>query len=196
MPPPPGPRPMQGPPAARPVQGPHFRYLLPPGWSVGEEGPFALVLRSPDMLAAIVVFGQSGLMTAMSPEQFAHQAMAGVMRLAPDVRLFESLPISPLPGYTAPPETLVHARDVMGPFLRPFASADPGPAVLPVVAQMTEWAGKDPVAVGRVRQDLSDPYALNLFVVGDNLLKGAALNTVQIAELLHERGLLGTRAAA
>jgi aspartate-semialdehyde dehydrogenase len=59
-----------------------------------------------------------------------------------------------------------------------------------------EWAGKDPVAVGRVRQDLSDPYALNLFIVGDNLLKGAALNTVQIAELLHERGLLGTRAAA
>ena len=59
-----------------------------------------------------------------------------------------------------------------------------------------EWAGKDPVAVGRVRQDLSDPKALNLFIVGDNLLKGAALNTVQIAELLHERGLLGTRAAA
>jgi aspartate-semialdehyde dehydrogenase len=53
-----------------------------------------------------------------------------------------------------------------------------------------EWAGKDPVAVGRVRQDLSDPYALNLFVVGDNLLKGAALNTVQIAELLHARGIL------
>jgi aspartate-semialdehyde dehydrogenase len=59
-----------------------------------------------------------------------------------------------------------------------------------------EWAGRDPVAVGRVRLDLSDPFALNLFVVGDNLLKGAALNTVQIAELLHERGLLGARAAA
>ena len=59
-----------------------------------------------------------------------------------------------------------------------------------------EWAGREPVAVGRVRKDLGDPHALNLFVVGDNLLKGAALNTVQIAELLHERGLLGTRAAA
>jgi aspartate-semialdehyde dehydrogenase len=58
-----------------------------------------------------------------------------------------------------------------------------------------EWAGRDPVAVGRVRLDLSDPFALNLFVVGDNLLKGAALNTVQIAELLHERGLLKTGAA-
>jgi aspartate-semialdehyde dehydrogenase len=59
-----------------------------------------------------------------------------------------------------------------------------------------EWAGKDPVAVGRVRADLSDPKALNLFVVGDNLLKGAALNTVQIAELLHTRGLIGSRATA
>jgi aspartate-semialdehyde dehydrogenase len=59
-----------------------------------------------------------------------------------------------------------------------------------------EWAGRDPVCVGRVRKDLADPHALNLFVVGDNLLKGAALNTVQIAELLHERGVLKARAAA
>jgi aspartate-semialdehyde dehydrogenase len=48
--------------------------------------------------------------------------------------------------------------------------------------------------VGRVRADLQDDHALNLFVVGDNLLKGAALNTVQIAELLHERGLVGAGA--
>ena len=53
-----------------------------------------------------------------------------------------------------------------------------------------EWAGRDEVVVGRVRKDLADPHALNLFVVGDNLLKGAALNTVQIAEKLVERGLL------
>jgi aspartate-semialdehyde dehydrogenase len=52
------------------------------------------------------------------------------------------------------------------------------------------YAGRDEVAVGRLRADLADPHALNLFVVGDNLLKGAALNTVQIAEVLHERGLV------
>ena len=57
-----------------------------------------------------------------------------------------------------------------------------------------KWAGSDEVAVGRIRPDLADPRSLNLFVVGDNLLKGAALNTVQIAELLHERGLLGAPA--
>jgi aspartate-semialdehyde dehydrogenase len=53
-----------------------------------------------------------------------------------------------------------------------------------------EWAGRDEVAVGRVRRDLADPRSLNLFVVGDNLLKGAALNTVQIAEELHARDLV------
>ncbi len=45
-------------------------------------------------------------------------------------------------------------------------------------------AGLDDVLVGRIREDLHDPRSLNLFVAGDNLLKGAALNTVQLAELV------------
>lgn len=45
-------------------------------------------------------------------------------------------------------------------------------------------AGRDPCFVGRIRQNLDDPNALELFSVTDNLRKGAALNTVQIAELL------------
>ncbi len=44
--------------------------------------------------------------------------------------------------------------------------------------------GTDPTWVGRVRVSLDDPYALDLFVCGDNLRKGAALNTAQIAELV------------
>jgi aspartate-semialdehyde dehydrogenase len=59
-----------------------------------------------------------------------------------------------------------------------------------------EWAGRHETVVGRVRADLADPHSLSFFVVGDNLLKGAALNTVQLAELAVARGLLGTRAAA
>jgi aspartate-semialdehyde dehydrogenase len=59
-----------------------------------------------------------------------------------------------------------------------------------------EWAGRDETVVGRVRRDLSDPHALSFFVVGDNLLKGAALNTVQIAELVVDRGLVGSAAPA
>src|SRR3954447_18588776 len=59
-----------------------------------------------------------------------------------------------------------------------------------------EWAGRDETLVGRVRRDLADPRVLNFFVVGDNLLKGAALNTVQIAELAVERGIMGAQARA
>jgi aspartate-semialdehyde dehydrogenase len=49
---------------------------------------------------------------------------------------------------------------------------------------VSDAAGHDPVYVGRVRDDLSDEYGLNLWVVADNVRKGAALNSVQIAELL------------
>ena len=49
---------------------------------------------------------------------------------------------------------------------------------------VTESAGQDDVFVGRIREDISHPRGLNLWVVGDNLRKGAALNSVQIAEIL------------
>ena len=51
-------------------------------------------------------------------------------------------------------------------------------------------AGKDDVFVGRLRRDPSHERGLCLWVVSDNLLKGAATNAVQIAEVLHERGLI------
>jgi aspartate-semialdehyde dehydrogenase len=54
----------------------------------------------------------------------------------------------------------------------------------------TEAAGKDDVFVGRIRRDPGNERALDLFVVSDNLRKGAATNAVQVAELLIERGLL------
>ena len=49
---------------------------------------------------------------------------------------------------------------------------------------------QDPVLVGRLREDPSHPNAINLFVSGDQLLKGAALNAIQIAEALIEQGRL------
>ena len=48
----------------------------------------------------------------------------------------------------------------------------------------TDAANRDAVFVGRIREDLSHPRGLNLWVVSDNLRKGAALNSVQIAEIL------------
>jgi len=44
--------------------------------------------------------------------------------------------------------------------------------------------GTDPTWVGRVRESLDDPHGIEFFVCGDNLRKGAALNTAQIAELI------------
>ncbi len=49
---------------------------------------------------------------------------------------------------------------------------------------VTESSGNDPVYVGRVREDISHPRGINLWVVADNIRKGAALNSVQIAEIL------------
>ena len=49
---------------------------------------------------------------------------------------------------------------------------------------MTDASGQDSVFVGRLREDISHPNGLNLWVVGDNVRKGAATNSVQIAELL------------
>jgi aspartate-semialdehyde dehydrogenase len=51
-------------------------------------------------------------------------------------------------------------------------------------------AGRDDVMVGRIRRDPSHERCLNLWIVGDNLRKGAATNAVQLAELLALRGLL------
>jgi aspartate-semialdehyde dehydrogenase len=52
----------------------------------------------------------------------------------------------------------------------------------------TDVTGRDPVAVGRIRQDLSEPNALELWLCGDQIRKGAALNAIQIAELLRGEG--------
>jgi len=49
---------------------------------------------------------------------------------------------------------------------------------------VTHAAGKDPVFVGRIREDISHPRGLDLWIVADNIRKGAALNAVQIAEIL------------
>jgi aspartate-semialdehyde dehydrogenase len=49
---------------------------------------------------------------------------------------------------------------------------------------VTEGATRDPVYVGRIREDISHPRGLDLWVVADNVRKGAALNSIQIAEIL------------
>ena len=59
-----------------------------------------------------------------------------------------------------------------------------------------EAAGDDATVISRIREDITVEHGLNMWVVSDNLRKGAALNTVQIAELLIERGHLAQSRAA
>jgi aspartate-semialdehyde dehydrogenase len=70
---------------------------------------------------------------------------------------------------------------------------DPDTALYPLAV---EAAGHDEVFVGRIRRDPGHERALDMWVVADNLHKGAATNAVQIAEELHQRGLVQARAAA
>jgi aspartate-semialdehyde dehydrogenase len=70
---------------------------------------------------------------------------------------------------------------------------DPAAALYPLAIEAT---GSDEVFVGRIRRDPGHERALDLWVVADNLRKGAATNAVQLAELLHERGLVQAHAAA
>ena len=69
---------------------------------------------------------------------------------------------------------------------------DPAHAVYPLAI---DAAGHDDVFVGRIRRDPGHDRALDMWVVADNLRKGAATNAVQLAEILHERGLLRPAAA-
>ncbi len=57
----------------------------------------------------------------------------------------------------------------------------------PFPTAATDGAGTDEVFVGRIRRDISHPRGLNLWIVSDNVRKGAALNSVQIAEILADR---------
>jgi aspartate-semialdehyde dehydrogenase len=94
----------------------------------------------------------------------------------------------------------VQTRDPLSPEeCRELLSGAPGLTVIDDPANglyptALDAAGRDDVLVGRIRRDPSHERCLNLWIVGNNLRKGAATNAVQVAELLNVRGLL--RAAA
>jgi aspartate-semialdehyde dehydrogenase len=96
----------------------------------------------------------------------------------------------------------VQTREALSPEdCRELLSSAPGVVVVDNPADgiyplAIDVEGRDDVLVGRIRRDPSHDRCLNLWIVGDNLRKGAATNTVQLAELLHERGLVRVPAAA
>ncbi|BAY36954.1 aspartate-semialdehyde dehydrogenase [Nostoc sp. NIES-2111] len=101
------------------------------------------------------------------------------------------------------PVLRAHSEAINLEFAQPF-SPDEAREILrnaPGVKLLEDWgknyfpmpieaSGRDEVLVGRIRQDISHPYGLELWLCGDQIRKGAALNAVQIAELLVEKNLL------
>ena len=102
-----------------------------------------------------------------------------------------------VPVYTGHSESInIQTRDPLSPEeCRTLLADAPGVIVLDNPADgiyplAIDAAGRDEVFVGRIRRDPSHERCLNLWVVGDNLRKGAATNAVQVAEALVQRGLL------
>jgi aspartate-semialdehyde dehydrogenase len=84
-------------------------------------------------------------------------------------------------------------REVLSAFPGVVVVDEPGEGRYPMPI---DAAGRDEVFVGRIRRDPSHERCLNMWIVGDNLRKGAATNAVQVAQLLAERNLIGGRPRA
>jgi aspartate-semialdehyde dehydrogenase len=93
---------------------------------------------------------------------------------------------------TREPLTPERARELLAAAPGVTVVDDPAAGAYPLAI---EAAGRDDVFVGRIRRDPGNERAIDLFVVSDNLRKGAATNAVQLAEILVERGLVGVSVA-
>ncbi len=106
------------------------------------------------------------------------------------------------------PVLRAHSEAINLEFAQPFSVAEARDILshAPGVKLVEDWSanyfpmpidasGQDPVLVGRIRQDLSHPCGLELWLCGDQIRKGAALNAIQIAELLIQSQLLKPTAA-
>jgi len=128
--------------------------------------------------------------------------MAETRKILGDSEIGISATCARVPVYTGHSESVnVQTRDPLSPeACRDLLSGAPGVQVIDDPASglyptAIDAAGQDDVLVGRIRADDSHPRCLNLWVVGDNLRKGAATNAVQVAELLVKRNLLRGAAA-
>lgn len=164
------------------------------------DGAAAAAKATPSVHAATLAFNVVPLLGTLDDEGYSDEEM----KLQNESRKILGLPgLRVTPTCVRVPVMVGHSIAVRATFER---EPDLGEAlealrafpnlVVEDVPTPLQWAGRHETAVGRVRRDLADPHALNLFVVGDNLLKGAALNTVQLAELAIARGAVGGRRPA
>ena len=85
------------------------------------------------------------------------------------------------------PMSAAEVRDILSDAPGVCVIDDPAESMYPLPLTA---AGRDEVFVGRIREDISHPQGIAMWVVSDNLRKGAALNAIQVAELLMADGLL------
>ncbi len=168
------------------------RALLDDPGLLQSDGAAAAGKTSHDVHAAVLAFNVVPLLGTVGERGYTDEEY----KLQNESRKILGLPgLAVAPTCVRVPVMVGHAIQVRAQFDReaPVESACaameafPG-LVLDDLPTPLEWAGRNETAVGRVREDLIDTRSLNFWVVGDNLLKGAALNTVQIAELMVARG--------
>jgi aspartate-semialdehyde dehydrogenase len=165
-----------------------------------EDGATAAAKAQHSVHAATLAFNVVPVLGALGPNGYTDEEM----KLLNESRKILDLPeLRVTPTCVRVPVMVGHSIAVRATFEREpdlaeaLAALDAFPnLVVDDLPTPLEWAGRHETAVGRVRLDLNDPRSLSFFVVGDNLLKGAALNSVQIAELAVQRGLVGAAARA
>lgn len=159
--------------------------------ALADRGAEAAAKVTPKTFAKPIAFNVVPLLGALDENGYTDEEM----KLQNESRKILGIPdLQVTPTCVRVPVVVGHAVQVRATFASEVdvqralevLGAHPG-VELDDVPTPLEWAGRNEVVVGRVRRDLNDPNTLNLFVVGDNLLKGAALNTVQLAEILAVR---------
>lgn len=156
------------------------------------DGAGAAALVTPEVFIAPIAYNVVPMLGSMQDNGYTDEELK---LLYESRKILDIADLKVTPTCVRVPVVSGHAISVRATFANPISRAGALEAlsghegmVVDEFATPLAYAGGDPVAVGRVREDLFDDHCLSFWVVGDNLRKGAALNAVQIAEVLITHG--------
>jgi len=197
-----------------PVQQPLLTFLLEVDWGQGRlVREYSALIEAPETVAAVAQppMGFNTINPEKFPVQIAFNLIPHIdsfldngftkeeMKLVWETRKIlgdDSIQVNPtavrVPVFYGHSEAVaIETREkVTAQAARELLAASPGVEVVDdrkpggYPTPVTHASGKDAVYVGRIREDISHPRGLNLWIVSDNIRKGAALNAVQLAELV------------
>jgi len=201
-----------------PVQQPLLTFLLEVDWGQGRlVREYSALIEAPETVAAVAQppMGFNAINPEKFPVQIAFNLIPHIdsfldngftkeeMKLVWETRKIlgdDSIQVNPtavrVPVFYGHSEAVaIETREkVTAQAARELLAASPGVEVVDdrkpggYPTPVTHASGKDAVYVGRIREDISHPRGLNLWIVSDNIRKGAALNAVQLAELVAAEG--------